>query len=127
MMLIKFLPTEIFDTEDECSYWFEAHKNDVSLNRVFILKDTFKKRTSEGLKKVRRYTAEITLKDIVLESGLIHLMNEIKNHGFEVDESDFFGCKSYIDCFVTSGDRSRLFIENNETGIYIEYQYRYES
>ena len=94
---------------------------------MFILKDIFTKRTSEGLKKFRRSTAEITLNNIALESGLAHLMNEIKKHGFEVIESDFFGCKSFIDCYVTSGDRSRLFIENNETGTYIEYQYHYES
>lgn len=122
----KFLPTEIFDTKEELDYWFESHKFPVSLNRVFILKDTFTKRTCEGLKKFSRYTAEITLKNIVLESGLLYLMNEIKNHGFEVNESDFFGCKSFIDCYVTSGDRSRLFIENNESGTYIEYQYHYE-
>lgn len=93
---------------------------------MFIIKDIFAKRTSEGIKKYRHYTAEITLKNIALESGLIHLMNEIKNHGFEVIESDFFGCKSFIDCYVSSGDRNILFIENNESGLYIQYQYRYE-
>ena len=123
----KFLPTEIFDTKEECDYWFKFHKFPVSLNRAFILKDTLTKRTSLGLKKFRRYTAEMTLKNIDLESGLIYLMNEIKNHGFELNEPDFFGCKSFIDCYVSSGDRSILFIENNESGTYIEYQYHYES
>ena len=122
-----FSPTEIFDTKEECDYWFKSHKFDVSLNRVFIIKDIFAKRTTEGIKKFRRYTAEITLKNIALESGLVYFMNEIKNHGFEVNESDFFGRKSFIYWYVTSGDRSILFIENNESGTYIQYQYRYES
>ena len=123
----NFSPTEIFDREEECDNWFYYHKFDIKVNRVFILKDILAKRTSVGLKKYRRYTAEITLKNIALESGLIHLMNEIKNHGFEVIESDFFGCESFIDCYVESGDRSRLCIENNESGTYIQYQYCYES
>lgn len=124
---MNFSSTEIFDTKEECDYWFKSHKFDVFLNRVFIIKDIFTKRTFEGIKKFRRYTAEITLENIALESGLIHLKNEIKKHGFEVIESDFFGCKSFIDCYVSSGDRSILFIENNECGVYIQYQYRYES
>ena len=123
----KFLPTEIFDTEDKYDNWFHYHKFDSPVNRVFILKNVFTKRTSDGIKKVRCYKAEITLNNFALESGLTHLMNEIKKHGFEIIESDFFGCKSRNDCYVTSGDRSRLFIENNECGTYIEYQYQYES
>lgn len=123
MMIINFLPTEIFDTEEEYNEWFHYHKFDSPVNRVFITKRRFLKRTMKGIKQkeISGYNAEISLVGIGLETGLNHLINELMKYGFNFHISDFLDYEFDTEFYVMSRSGRRFFIEKTEYGMYISY------
>ena len=118
----KFSHSEIFDTEEEYDEWFKYHKFDSPVNRLFITKTTFLKRTKKGIKKeISGYNAEISLAGIGLETGLNHLINELMKYGFDFHMSDFLNYEFDTEFYAMSCSGRRFFIEKREYNLYISY------
>lgn len=118
----NFLPTEIFDSKDKYDEWFNQHNFACPMNRVFITKRTFLKRTMGSIKtEIRGYTAEILLSGIDLETGLNHFINELMKNGFEFHMTDFLGGEFVAESYVKSTPGKRFFIEKIKHGMYISY------